>query len=105
MASARIIRVDTDMVVEVANLRNQTTNALLSAATVTAELLTLADASVAGATNPFTLAAVSGTEGTYRGTLSNAFATVAGTSYKLKIVANAGAGLLRTQVIIVEAQE
>ncbi len=104
MAAAEKIFVDSDMNVEV-TLRGTVSGNLISTATVTAELLDLSDVQITGATNPFTLAAVAGTAGLYRGNLSNAFDTVANTSYKLKIVANAGAGLLRTIILTVEARE
>lgn len=103
--ATHILYVDSDMIVEVRNLRNSVTGLLVTGATVTAELLDLADAQVTGATNPFTLTEISGTTGLYRGTLSNAFAIVAGTTYKLKLVINGGSGLLRTETILVEARD
>ena len=100
-----ILYVDSDMLVQVKNLRNKTTGSLISDATITASLTTLADVDVAGSPTPFSVPAVAGVPGTYRATLSKDFTIVAGTTYKLKIEIDGGTGLFRTETLLVEARD
>lgn len=87
------IFVNTDTVIEVKNLRNTITGALITGATVTARVLDSSDVAVTGVGDPLTLTEVPGNEGLYRATIPDTAAIVEGDTGTIVITADGGAGL------------
>lgn len=113
MAATRqiIVRLS-DNVIEVTNLRNTVTRALLSAATVTATLRAADNTILSGGTvtNPLTLSAVAGEPGSYRGTfpaqdVDTPAALANGDLVTVTIAADGGTGLFRTKTFIAEVKD
>lgn len=82
-----------DMVLELADLTNETTGLNVSTATVTVTLVDAAGSNVAGDTWPKTMTYVTGSNGVYRATLLDTLTLTKGARYVARISANAGAGL------------
>jgi hypothetical protein len=87
------IFVNTDMVLEVGNLRDSITDALITGATVTARVLDELDVLVVGTSDPITLTEVVGSAGLYRGTVPDTASLVAGDTGTIVLSADAGSGL------------
>jgi len=88
-----------DMVIEVSNLRNTVTDALVTGATVTADVLDSDGNDVTGAGNPISFSEVAGYNGLYRGSIPDTASLSLGDVGTLVVTADAGAGLLRTWTI------
>ena len=106
MATATAIIIDaSDNLIEARNVRNTVTDALITGATVTAQLQDSTDTDLTGFTNPIVLTDVSGKAGTYRGTFpaqdSN---TNVGDLVNVILVVDAGAGLFRTKKFVAEVK-
>jgi len=93
--SAFHIFVNTDMVLEVENLRDTVTDALITGATVTARVLDDLDVAVTGVPDPITLTEVVGGTGLYRATIPDTAAIVEDDSGTIVLTADGGAGLGR----------
>jgi len=65
-ANTETLFINSDMVLEVSNLRDLITDALVTGATVTARVLNAAGAAVGGVSDPLTLTEVAGKSGLYR---------------------------------------
>ncbi len=95
MTSGQILYLANDHALELSEMQNEATGAVVDAASVSATLYDAATGvEVFGQTWPLALPPVSGAPGTYRGTLSHALALVANRRYVAEINANAGAGLV-----------
>lgn len=93
MSEVATIFYGNDMVLELADLTNETTGVNVDNATVT---VTLTDANgivVTGDTFPKTMSYVTGSNGLYRVTLLDTLALTKGARYIAKISANGGSGL------------
>jgi hypothetical protein len=88
-----VLLLTSDMTVAVENLRDELTGALVTGATVTARLLTDAGAGVAGQADPFTLSAVAGFSGFYRGNIVDTASLAVGDTGTVVITATDGASV------------
>lgn len=79
-----------DNVIELADLTNGMTAALVTGATVTANLLTASGVGVTGATG-LTLTAVAGATGTYRATVPYTVTLTTGSTYTARVTVVSGA--------------
>ena len=90
----QVVLLGSDMIIEVANLKNSLTKTLLTGATVTAEVFASDGTTpIAGFTNPITLAEVSSKKGLYQGTLPDVAVVSLGDKLKIEVISDAGAGL------------
>lgn len=89
------IYLDSDMTIEVANLRNKLTGSLVTGATVEADVLDEDGNDVTGAGNPIALAEVSGYEGLYRGSIPDTADLSLADGGTIVITADDGAGVNR----------
>lgn len=102
MADCEIVHYESDTLVLLKHLRNKLTQVLVSAATVTAQVLDSDGAPVAGVPDPITLDPVAGQAGAYSGVIPDTASLSVGDEVTVKIVADNGAGQKRTFTI--EAQ-
>ena len=95
MAADLTIFQNSDMSLEVTNLRDRATKALVTGATVTARVLDTAGDAVSGVPDPITLAEVAGSKGFYRGNIPDVAVTTIGQELTIVISVDAGANLAR----------
>lgn len=81
-----------DMLFEMAGLRDQVTGDYLNAATVTVTLKDSAGVNVTGETWPLALAYVTSSNGVYRATLKDTLSLTANARYVATVIADAGSG-------------
>lgn len=93
MSNVYILFDNSDMVLELDGVRNETSGTFLNAAVATVTLKDSAGVSVTGQTWPLTLSYVPLSDGVYRAGLSNALAITPGSRYVALINVDAGAGL------------
>lgn len=86
------IYIDSDNLVTVDALYDNAAAAYVNNATVTVTLLDRAGNEVSGETWPVSLSYVSGSDGKYRGTLSDSLVLKKGKYYEVKIEIDGGAG-------------
>ena len=99
MADCQIVHWESDTFIFVRNVRDGLTDSLLSAATVTAELLDSAGLAVTGFANPVTCAAIAGTNGAYVGVFPDAANVDVGDRVTVKIIVDNGNDRKRTKTI------
>jgi hypothetical protein len=87
------IFVNTDMVLAVENFTDSVSGALITGATVTADVFDSDDMLVTGAGSPITLVEVVGAVGLYRGTIPDTASIVVEDTGTIVITADGGAGL------------
>lgn len=81
-----------DMLLEVANLRDQATGDYLNAATVTVTLKDSSGVAVAGESWPLAMSYITASNGTYRAILRDTLTFAAGARYVATVIADAGEG-------------
>lgn len=81
-----------DMLLEVANLRDQATGDYLNAATVTVSLKDSSGVAVVGESWPLALAYITASNGTYRAILRDTLTLASGARYVATVIADAGEG-------------
>lgn len=84
--------VGNDMLLEVADLKDDVTGEHLNAATVTVTLKDSAGVNVTGETWPLALAYVTSSNGVYRATLKDTLSLTANARYVATVIADAGSG-------------
>ena len=99
MAEAQIVHWESDTFVFVRNVKDELTDTLINAATVTAELLDNLGAAVTGFVNPVTCAPIAGTNGSYVGVIPDVADVNLGDSVTVKIVVDNGADRKRTKTV------
>lgn len=87
------IFVNTDMVLEVANLKDVVADTLITGATVTARVLDSGGSPVTGVADPITLTEIGGSSGLYRGTIPDTASITEGETGTIVITADGGTGL------------
>lgn len=81
-----------DMLFELAGLRDQATGDYLNAATVTVTLQDSAGVNVTGETWPLAMTYVTSSNGVYRATLKDTLSLTANARYVATVIADAGSG-------------
>ena len=90
---AKAIYLSNDHLLELRGLKNIATDAYIDDATVTATLVDEEGVEVAGQGWPLTLSYVSGSDGIYRGTLTDSLSLTEDLEYTAKITASGGSDL------------
>jgi hypothetical protein len=88
--------VETDNLIELDGLQDQSTSAYINDATVTVTLLDSSGSEVAGETWPLTMGYVAASNGKYRATLADTLSLSPNKRYQAKVVADGGSGKKRT---------
>lgn len=81
-----------DMLLEVANLRDQATGEYLNAATVTVSLENSEGVPVVGESWPLAMTYITASNGTYRAILRDTLTLASGARYVAEVIADAGEG-------------
>lgn len=90
------IYIDSDNLLTLDALYDNAGASYVNDATVTVTLLDMAGSEVSGETWPVSLSYVSGSDGKYRGTLTDTLSLSANKRYTAKVTADGGAGKKRT---------
>ena len=88
--------VETDNLIELDGLQDQSTSAYINDATVTVTLLDSSGSEVSGETWPLTMSYVAASDGKYRATLADTLVIKPNKRYQAKVVADGGSGKKRT---------
>lgn len=104
-----IIYRETDNVLELDGLSSQNpetrVNCFQNAATVQVTLLDATSSQIQSESWPLTMSYITSTDGRYQATLVNSLVLTKGQPLKAYVTADAGAGLFRTWLLEVEAQD
>lgn len=87
MASSELLILASDNVIELCELKDTTTGALVTGATVTARVLDTAGSPVSGVPDPITFTEVAGRSGLYRGTIPEGAGYANGDDVTVKVTA------------------
>jgi len=104
MPLVRSLLTETDNLVEVQGIKDQSTRAWENAATVTMTLKDSLDATVSGA-DGVSLTYLTGSNGVYQGTLEDGLTLTVGDSYTLEIDVDAGSDKIRKIKVKMLAKE